>query len=681
MPQDMPPSTPGRAARAAARAGRYSPFNARPKEVGVRTGQTMPTNLPRNSMGFEDPEEFFRSPDPVEARIARDIASYIRTPRSGSGGGGGIGARSTVTPGTTHSSAGPSRRTRMSDLGGDDLEDEIISREGLVVDDDFGDIDHPTSYFSDNNPPSVSIPRKSLLPPASPAVDYDGIPSPSKTSRRSTLGAKSSGGVNSSPIRRRILHSPPVDMNGNGHDELEMVDDFDTTLASQDLQQGAAESDEDEDTGAGVEMGRNANRGRLSTMSKRSRATMGGDEDEDGGATELGEPSIRYDAGEGEDDVGMDFAADVGGYEDEDEGGADLEEEAVAREDEDEDEDENDQEEEEDTVRPKKGQAKKKTKPAPVRREKRQVEQPTGPKSKRMRVSQMGTGDDGAFEGDFRTRRSQRAKFTPLEWWRGEKFNWKRGEYGAQIEEVVKLQPDYVEPLAARNKKVAGRTGRGRSRSTARRSASVDPNREVEGWDELTNPIGVVNDWPQNKEIERRIAYPKNLLDPKEVKDGNFKYQKVFGEDQFIAAGVVYVPIGCKKPGKHSKDNSYVFFVVQGAVQVQVHRTSFVMAPGAMFMVPRGNHYSIENISPDAEAQLFFAQARKVPKSELEEEGRALAEAQSLSGRGSATPKGKRKGKLPAVAEEQEEEGQEEEEEEEAERPKTKKAKVKGKKR
>jgi centromere protein C len=121
-------------------------------------------------------------------------------------------------------------------------------------------------------------------------------------------------------------------------------------------------------------------------------------------------------------------------------------------------------------------------------------------------------GDDGAFEGDFRTRRSQRAKFTPLEWWRGDKFNWKRGEYGAQIEEVVKLQPDYVEPLAARNKKVGGRTGRGRSRSTARRSASVDPNREVEGWDELTNPIGVVNDWPQNKEIERRESGVQHIL-------------------------------------------------------------------------------------------------------------------------------------------------------------------------
>lgn len=70
-----------------------------------------------------------------------------------------------------------------------------------------------------------------------------------------------------------------------------------------------------------------------------------------------------------------------------------------------------------------------------------------------------------------------------------------------------------------------------------------------------------------------------------------------------------------------------------------------------------------------------------MPKTELEEEGRVLAVAQSLSGRGSATPKGKRRGKLPAVAEEQEEEGVEEEEEEEPERPKTKKAKVKGKKR
>jgi len=54
------------------------------------------------------------------------------------------------------------------------------------------------------------------------------------------------------------------------------------------------------------------------------------------------------------------------------------------------------------------------------------------------------------------------------------------------------------------------------------------------------------------------IAFPKSLLEPKNVLGGEFKYQKVFGEDQFIAAGVVFIPVGGSKPGKYSKDNSYV---------------------------------------------------------------------------------------------------------------------------
>jgi centromere protein C len=86
------------------------------------------------------------------------------------------------------------------------------------------------------------------------------------------------------------------------------------------------------------------------------------------------------------------------------------------------------------------------------------------------------------------------------------------------------------------------------------------------------------------------------------VSGSEFKYQKVFGEDQFIASGVVYIPVGGSKPSKQSKDNSYVglhclisyprslqvFYVIAGAVQVTVTKTSFVMVPGGMFMVPRG---------------------------------------------------------------------------------------------
>ena len=59
------------------------------------------------------------------------------------------------------------------------------------------------------------------------------------------------------------------------------------------------------------------------------------------------------------------------------------------------------------------------------------------------------------------------------------------------------------------------------------------------------------------------IAFPFAHLQPRDVMgpDENvlsFKYQKVFGEDQFMAAGVVFVPVGGEKPGKDSRDNSYV---------------------------------------------------------------------------------------------------------------------------
>jgi centromere protein C len=134
------------------------------------------------------------------------------------------------------------------------------------------------------------------------------------------------------------------------------------------------------------------------------------------------------------------------------------------------------------------------------------------------------------------------------------------------------------------------------------------------------------------------------------VRDGEFEYQKVFGEDTFAAAGVIRIPPGKKKPGKPSKDNAFVgsnlgayvlatlieqfFFVHKGGLNVNIHRTSFNMGPGAMFMVPRGklfdslrrfiaykigNKYSIENLS-QVEAELFFAQARKAVSQEEEEQ-------------------------------------------------------------
>jgi centromere protein C len=95
-----------------------------------------------------------------------------------------------------------------------------------------------------------------------------------------------------------------------------------------------------------------------------------------------------------------------------------------------------------------------------------------------------------------------------------------------------------------------------------------------------------------------------------------------------------------------------LFYVIEGAVTVKVHRTSFVMAVGGQFMVPRGmsfsppppftlsshsasslywsqphsnslplsypssgNQYSLHTIS-QRPAKLFFAQARRMAADE-----------------------------------------------------------------
>ena len=76
-----------------------------------------------------------------------------------------------------------------------------------------------------------------------------------------------------------------------------------------------------------------------------------------------------------------------------------------------------------------------------------------------------------------------------------------------------------------------------------------------------------------------------------------------------------------------------VFYLIEGAINLKIHRTSFVLATGGMFLIPRGtirissphslsysfsgNNYYLENIS-QRPARLFFAQARKIVAGEDE---------------------------------------------------------------
>lgn len=176
--------------------------------------------------------------------------------------------------------------------------------------------------------------------------------------------------------------------------------------------------------------------------------------------------------------------------------------------------------------------------------------------------------DPNVYTGDFRSRRSGRTHFAPLQYWKNEKFEYKQGEIQPIIVGIER-KPD--EPIKSRGHKRYNSSTRGRSRSRAKsgtRQMSVES--DGDGADDTTNPVGTVALYgTENEEVERRewtlhkmlisgIAMPKSRIEMKSVDGAEFLYQKVFGEDQFIAGGFVYLPVKTQKPGKPSRDNAYV---------------------------------------------------------------------------------------------------------------------------
>jgi centromere protein C len=207
-------------------------------------------------------------------------------------------------------------------------------------------------------------------------------------------------------------------------------------------------------------------------------------------------------------------------------------------------------------------------------------------------------------------RRGRRHRYKPLEWWRQEKVVYGRRESGLtlvpQIKEIVRIPHEPVKPLGKAGKRKRGVVFRGKSQG---RETSFNPE---EGWDENTPTNATVIDYDTQEEVSRRVAFLAQMIDPKAAANSNWFFQKIFGEGEFIAAGQMHIPPKSQKPSKSTKDNTYVFYVIQGAVSVFIHETSFIITTGGMFLVPRGNTYYIENIA-ERDAKLFFTQARMLP--------------------------------------------------------------------
>ncbi|KAI0053927.1 hypothetical protein FA95DRAFT_1551703 [Auriscalpium vulgare] len=214
-------------------------------------------------------------------------------------------------------------------------------------------------------------------------------------------------------------------------------------------------------------------------------------------------------------------------------------------------------------------------------------------------------------------RRGARVRYAPLEWWRREKVVYGRREGGVSfvptIKEIVRIPKDAPQPLSKSGKRKRSMPPRSKSK-TVEEAMVYNPE---EGWDDETDTNGTVVDWYSGQEVARRLVFPARHVKHRPAANNSFFFTKVFGDGEYVASGQLLIPPGGHKPSKMTKDNTYVFYVIEGAVTFKVHNSSYILCTGGMILVPRGNTYYIENIGK-RDAKLFFAQARRVS---AEEEG------------------------------------------------------------
>ncbi|KIM32410.1 hypothetical protein M408DRAFT_326987 [Serendipita vermifera MAFF 305830] len=230
--------------------------------------------------------------------------------------------------------------------------------------------------------------------------------------------------------------------------------------------------------------------------------------------------------------------------------------------------------------------------------------------------------EDEEEEDDAGVRRSRRAKIAPVKFWLGEKLEYETWQAGSdrQVPTIlgVRRVPEAPAASLSRKKKKSKQKTRSKSRRLETDESRPQSIVRVEtGWDDDTVPSALVLDFDTNEEVEKMIAFTAGMVVPKLTDRGHFFYQRIFNDERYVAAGHIVIPPKGEKPKKSAKDNTFVFYLIEGAIQVMVHEAKFYLAAGGMFMVPRGNTYYIRNMQ-DYDAKLFFVQGRRMTAEELE---------------------------------------------------------------
>nr|OQO31257.1 hypothetical protein B0A51_01008 [Rachicladosporium sp. CCFEE 5018] len=270
---------------------------------------------------------------------------------------------------------------------------------------------------------------------------------------------------------------------------------------------------------------------------------------------------------------------------------------------------------------------------------------PRSPSKRAGSVSNVALRASTPFEdAQQRVSRSGRPILAPLKHWAGEAYVWKNGEVEGVIRADEVKTPRKAKAKAKKRK--SRKAARGGGLSDVEEGDEEESGEESllpDDWEESLGVVaGTVAAWDPSLQaanpdftVREDLAFAPSALLPHPVPGSAFSYAKILTLP-FFGSGIVEIPPRGEKRAKNARKMQMVFFVHEGKVGVRVgpgpgdgkgagrRRTGsgegqdedgmneFAISKGGVWVVPRGNIYSITNESRTKTARIFFAQGCEV---------------------------------------------------------------------
>ncbi|KAG0260052.1 hypothetical protein BG011_002161 [Mortierella polycephala] len=230
-------------------------------------------------------------------------------------------------------------------------------------------------------------------------------------------------------------------------------------------------------------------------------------------------------------------------------------------------------------------------------------------------------------------RRSHRTRIAPLQYWKNERVLMGRNTDVAVSVPVIKgvyraVSPEPVQlgqkrkrdaPQGSKNVTTKGRPVRRTQVSDSEEGESERSNEgrvrdrldlKRMGLQEHSGTMEAeILVYGTDTVVQRVIAESRDAMQFRDVEGGDYKFHRGLEDADSVISGIMKIEPGGKKPANNGNACSMIFYVIKGMVQAMVHETTIVLSAGGQFLVPRGNQYSITNVSRN-ESHLFFVQAK-----------------------------------------------------------------------